>query len=512
MTVSTAATRFTVNGVAVEVDAPGGRRLLDVLRVDLGLTGSKEGCGEGECGSCSVLVDGRVVPSCLVPLCQADGRRIVTVEGLAIDGRLDPLQATMLEAGGVQCGICTPGMVVAGRAFLDEARPTGDGTPPTDAAIREAIAGDLCRCTGYTRIVEAIRRAAVARAAAAGNSPAAGYSPAADPGSGVPFPIAWPPPLPRTPARWNGPAPATISPAALDAALAALAAGGVRPIAGGTDLMVQLAHEAAPAGTVLLDLSGLDELRAIRLEPKDGGPVTGAPAGAAASAVDPVPGRPESLLVGALATYADLRSSPLVAEHLPILAEVAAAVGAAQIQNRGTLGGNVVNASPAGDMLPVLLATGASIVLRSVRGEREVVADDFWPAYRRTACAADELVVAVGFPLPPGRVVRFRKVGGRRAQAIGKTLVAAAWRLDDGVLRDVRIAAGSVAPTPVRAPAAEAVLEGARPDAEAADRAAAAIAAEIAPIDDVRSTAEYRRIATGRVLRRMVLDAADPRA
>jgi xanthine dehydrogenase small subunit len=501
MTVSTAVTRFTVNGVAVEVDAPGGRRLLDVLRVDLGLTGSKEGCGEGECGSCSVLVDGRVVPSCLVPLCQADGRRIVTVEGLAIDGRLDPLQATMLEAGGVQCGICTPGMVVAGRAFLDEGDVAGGGTPPTDAAIREAIAGDLCRCTGYTRIVEAIRRAASGRAEAG----------ASDAGLDDRFPIAWPLPVPRTPARWSGPAPATISPAALDAALAALAAGRARPIAGGTDLMVQMAHEAAPDGTVLLDLSGLDELRAIRLEAKDGRPVTDAPAGPAASAADPASGRPGSLVVGALSTYADLRSSPLVAEHLPILAEVAAAVGAAQIQNRGTLGGNVANASPAGDMLPVLLATGASIVLRSLRGEREVAADDFWPAYRRTACAPDELVVAVRFPLPPGRVVRFRKVGGRRAQAIGKTLVAAAWRLDDGVLRDVRVAAGSVAPTPVRAPGAEAVLEGSRPDDATADRAAAAIASEITPIDDVRSTAEYRRVATGRVLRRMVLDAADPR-
>ena len=500
MTVATCVTRFTVNGVVVEIEAPGGRRLLDALRSDLRLTGTKEGCGEGECGSCSVLVDGRVVASCLVPLCQAEGRRVVTIEGLVVDGRLDPLQAAMLEAGGVQCGICTPGMVVAGRAFLDGPRAADGGappstetaSPPTDAAIREAIAGDLCRCTGYTRIVEAIRRAALASAE---SSRAAGIEDAAAVAAAA-FPIAWPPPLPRSPARWGGPAAATISPRTVDEALAALAAGGLRPIAGGTDVMVQLAAEPATDVTVLLDLSALDELRPIRLEP-GGRPGSDGAAG----------GRPDSLVVGALATYADLRSSPLVAERLPILAEVASTVGAAQIQNRGTLGGNVANASPAGDMLPVLLATDASIVLRSVRGEREVPADDFWPAYRRTACAADELVVAIRIPLPAGRVVRHRKVGGRRAQAIGKTIVAAAWRVDGGVLRDVRVAAGSVAPVPVRARAAEAALEGSRPDAATADRAAAAIADEIAPIDDVRSTADYRRLATARVLRRMVLEA-----
>jgi carbon-monoxide dehydrogenase small subunit len=151
--------RFTVNGRAVEVAVPGGRRLLDVLRLDLGLTGSKEGCGEGECGACSVLVDGEVVDSCLVPVCQVEGKEIRTVEGLASDGQLDPIQAAFLATGGVQCGICTPGMLMAGRAFLD----SGPGTAPTDAAIREAIAGNLCRCTGYTKIIEAIALAASRR-------------------------------------------------------------------------------------------------------------------------------------------------------------------------------------------------------------------------------------------------------------------------------------------------------------------------------------------------------------
>jgi carbon-monoxide dehydrogenase small subunit len=148
---------FTVNGAPVEVEANGSRRLLDVLREDLGLTGTKEGCGEGECGACSVLLDGAVVDACLVPLSQASGADVATVEGLATDGALDVLQAAFLETGGAQCGICTPGMLMAARAFL------ATGAEASDDNIREAIAGNLCRCTGYTKIIEAIALAAQRR-------------------------------------------------------------------------------------------------------------------------------------------------------------------------------------------------------------------------------------------------------------------------------------------------------------------------------------------------------------
>ena len=150
--------RFNVNGEGVEVEAAGMRRLLDVLREDLALTGTKEGCGEGECGACTVLLDGAPVDACLVPICQVDGARVATVEGLAEPSPegavLDPLQAAFLEAGAAQCGICTPGMLMAARSYLDA------GGGPDEAAIREAIAGNLCRCTGYTKIVEAIAIAA----------------------------------------------------------------------------------------------------------------------------------------------------------------------------------------------------------------------------------------------------------------------------------------------------------------------------------------------------------------
>jgi carbon-monoxide dehydrogenase small subunit len=156
--------RLLVNGAPAELDVPGMRRLLDVLREDLGLTGTKEGCGEGECGACSVILDGQVVDACLVPICQVDGSVVRTVEGLAprtlahsattTPAGLDDLQRAFLETGGAQCGICTPGMLMAARAYLDA------GGGPDEPAIREAIAGNLCRCTGYTKIIEAIALAA----------------------------------------------------------------------------------------------------------------------------------------------------------------------------------------------------------------------------------------------------------------------------------------------------------------------------------------------------------------
>ena len=284
----------------------------------------------------------------------------------------------------------------------------------------------------------------------------------------------------------NATEPRSESPTSLEDALALLAeADGEpwRPLAGGTDLMVQIAGELGEPPERVLDIWGLDELRGIELE--DG-----------------------FLSVGALTTYTDLRRSPLVEEHRPVLAEAAATIGAAQIQNRGTLGGNVVNASPAGDTLPVLLALDASIVLASAVGERVVAADDFWPSYRTTARRDDELLVRIRIPLVAGREAAFRKVGTRRAQAISKVVMALAWRpSDDGAWTGVRLALGSVAATTIRATAAERAMEGRPPTRETADAATAALTAELNPIDDVRSTADYRRLVAGRILHRLIRDA-----
>ncbi len=278
--------------------------------------------------------------------------------------------------------------------------------------------------------------------------------------------------------------PPVTSPRELDEAYAILAEGPVRPIAGGTDLMVALTGELGEPPARILDLWRLDALRGIAL---DG----------------------DAVSLGALTTYTEIRRSALCREHLPVLVEAAATIGAAQIQNRGTIGGNVVNASPAGDTLPVLLAADASFVVGSARGERTVAAAEFWPAYRQTALAPDELLVRIRIPLRAGRELRYRKIGTRRAQSISKVVMALGWR--DGApaapWTDVRLALGSVAATPIRARATEAVLEGRSPTPETADRAAETLAGELAPIDDVRSTAEYRRLAAARVLHRLIREA-----
>ncbi len=143
--------RCTLNGTTISLDVVGTRRLLDVLREDLHLTGTKEGCGEGECGACSVLIDGAVVDSCVVAVGQVEGRNVVTVEGLALpDGQLSRLQQAFIEHGAAQCGICTPGMLLAAHVLLQQSRRL------TADDVREGLAGNLCRCTGYTKIIDAV--------------------------------------------------------------------------------------------------------------------------------------------------------------------------------------------------------------------------------------------------------------------------------------------------------------------------------------------------------------------
>jgi carbon-monoxide dehydrogenase small subunit len=145
--------RVKVNGVEHSLDPPPMSRLLDVLREDLRLTGVKEGCGEGECGACSVLIDGELTNSCLVPVLQVDGTSITTIEGVANNGKLNAVQQAFLDHGGAQCGICTPGMILAAMALLEE------HPDPTLEQSKEGLAGNLCRCTGYMRIFEAVVRA-----------------------------------------------------------------------------------------------------------------------------------------------------------------------------------------------------------------------------------------------------------------------------------------------------------------------------------------------------------------
>jgi len=278
--------------------------------------------------------------------------------------------------------------------------------------------------------------------------------------------------------------PPIVSPRTLPDAYAALAEAPHRPIAGGTDVMVQLTGELGPVPDRMVDLSRLQELRGIALEGN-------------------------ALVLGALTTFTDIRHSPICLEIVPALVDAAATIGAAQIQNRATIGGNAMNASPAGDSLPVLLAADAEFVVGSARGERRIPAAAFWVSYRTTAVEPDELLLRVRIPLAEHHEIRFRKVGTRRAQAISKVVLALARREPEpgGSWSEVRLALGSVADRPIRAAATEAVLEGAEPTQATADRAADTLAGELQPIDDVRSSADYRRMVAARVLHRLVREA-----
>ncbi len=427
-------------------------------------------------------------------------------------------------------------MLMAARAYLDA------GGGPDEDAIREAIAGNLCRCTGYTKIVEAIALAASAPGSHGRSAAADGATDEPDtdriavPTNGRgPHPVA----APADAADRARPADAVQLPAGTDlstavspkqlavgfgivASLVLLLVGrrarrrrsarltadagraarrqparprrGVRrswptvparPIAGGTDLMVALTGELGEPPERILDLWRLDELRGIAL---DG----------------------DALSLGALTTYTDIRRSALCREHLPVLVEAAATIGAAQIQNRGTLGGNVANASPAGDTLPVLLAADASFVLGSARGERigrgrRVLAglppDGAGPR-RAARCGSASRCwpVASCASARSGRAAPSRSARSSWRSAGATAATAAPWT-------DVRVALGSVAATPIRARATEAALEGRPPTPETADRAAETLAGELQPIDDVRSTAEYRRLVAARVLHRLIREA-----
>lgn len=249
------------------------------------------------------------------------------------------------------------------------------------------------------------------------------------------------------------------------------------PLAGGTDLMVQWEAGVRKAPARVLNLKALAELRELRAE------------GA-------------TLIVGAGVTHALLRRSPLVQRHAPSLAEAAATVGGAQIQALGTIGGSIGNASPAGDLAPSLLVADARVVVASVRGERELPVAQFLVGYRKLDLAPDELIIRFHVPaLPDGARETWRKLGPRAAQAISKVMGSYRGRVENGRIADFAVALGSVAPTAIRLPQTEAWLRGRALNADTLDGAEQRASAEVTPIADIRSTAEYRRWVSGRIVR-----------
>src|SRR6202044_1812866 len=273
-----------------------------------------------------------------------------------------------------------------------------------------------------------------------------------------------------------------VAPGSLEAAVSLLAEdpGGWLPIAGGTDVMVQYAAGKL-SSRKLLSIWNLPELRQIEVLPNE-------------------------LHIGAGCTYADLRKHDVVERELPLLARAARWTGGIANQNRGTIGGNIVNASPAADSLPALLVYEAELILVSIRGERRLPYAAFYTGYKKSHLAADELVRAVCLPRRfMGYFSHARKVGARNSQAISKVCMAAMGRQVYGVIEDVHIALGSVAPVPIRLKETEQAVKGKRLDSDLLFLAKKAAAAEILAIDDIRSTARYRSAVAGNLVAEFLL-------
>lgn len=458
---------FELNGQRIEIEAPPDRRAVDLLRQDMGLTGTKEGCGTGECGACTILVDGRSRLSCLMLAAQLEGRTVTTIEGLAPEhGPLHQVQQAFVEHGAVQCGFCTPGMVLTAVDLLTRT------LNPDAETIRRAISGNLCRCTGYQKIVTAIGDAA-------GCSHSAGHTPA-QPSR----------PLLKKPARSRAPAKGkrTVAlPASLDELWGLLAAHPeARVLAGGSDLLVWLRSRRIDP-PVLIGLERIAALHGV-VESK------------------------EAIRIGAATTHEHLLNHAAIARHVPLLSQALQHLGSPHIRHIGTLGGNIATASPAGDTLPPLYVLDATVELQSAHGTRLIPIGTLITGPGKTLLAPGEIIGAVHIAKPAGSPrYSFEKVGLRRAMACAVASLAAQLRVSaNGIINHARLAWGSVGPTVLGLPEVEAALVGRPLTAQSLRAVQPLVMAGLSPISDVRASAGYRRqVAANLLLRLLELNKAD---
>ncbi|MEV6688842.1 FAD binding domain-containing protein [Streptomyces sp. NPDC051130] len=474
------AARITVNGKETPISpAAPHTTALDFLR-ERGLTGTKEGCAEGECGACSVLVarpgvnkptDWVAVNACLVPAAALDGQEVITSEGLATVGEsggpatLHPVQEEMAVRGGSQCGYCTPGFICSMAAEYYRPDRCAHADAETDDSTDHehgpngfdlhSLSGNLCRCTGY----RPIRDAAYAVGEPTDEDPLAQRREQAPPA-----PVA---------TEYTQDGATFLRKETLAETLQLLRE---RPdavvVAGSTDYGVEVNIRSRRAECVVA-IDRLPELRELRVEA-------------------------DHIEIGAAVTLTEIERR--LDGDVPLLAELFPQFASRLIRNSGTLGGNLGTGSPIGDSPPVLLALEASLVLADADGERVVPLAEYFTGYRQSVRRPDELIRAVRIPLPLSRVTAFHKIAKRRFDDISSVAIGFALDIEDGIVRKARIGLGGVAATPIRALATEAALEGKPWSAETVEAAARVLRGEGTPMSDHRASAIYRSAMLGQSL------------
>ncbi|MCL4711533.1 MAG: xanthine dehydrogenase small subunit [Pseudorhodoplanes sp.] len=464
-----ASLQFLLNGeLRIESAVSPSMTVLDYLRGIARFTGTKEGCAEGDCGACTVAIADahdeaahyRAVNSCLMSVAQLDGCSLLTVEGLSRDGALHPVQRALIDADATQCGFCTPGFVMTMFAFAH------GGEPADDTTIHEALAGNLCRCTGYRPIVEACRQVAgLPNDAADERHPAAQPHPCEDYRAGDQHWF-----LPR-----SLPALTTLRVQHPHAII----------LGGGTDLGLLLSKERKTLPGVILT-SRVSEMK--KISAGDG-----------------------ALSLGGAVTYSE--ALPHLDRHFPAFAALVRRIGSRQIRNLGTFAGNLATASPIGDTTPCLIALGASVALHSDTKSRTLPVEDFITGYRKTALQPDEIIAAIRIPfLPEGDQFAAYKLSKRFDQDISTVVAAFRLRTKDGIVHALRLVYGGMAATTARAHAVEAALTGQPWAASSLAGIGALMTRDFKPMTDQRGSGAYRLDAAANLLRRFQIETTQPAA
>lgn len=437
--------RFSLNGETVEVDAPPTTTLLDWLRIERGLTGTKEGCNEGDCGACTVMVTDRdgakALNACILFVPQLHGKAVRTVEGVSgPDGALHPVQAAMVDKHGSQCGFCTPGFVVSMAVGHLNGRTDHD----------DVLAGNLCRCTGYAPIVRAAK--------AATDAPVPAWMHDELPEIET---VSWAPETSDALAEWYEAHP--------DATL----------IAGATDVGLWVTKGLRELGDVAFlhrcrDLQQIEDLGS-------------------------------AFRIGAGVTMADLM--PVLTAHFPSYADMVRRYGSEQVRQAATIGGNIANGSPIGDNPPVLIALDATLHLRKGGARRELPLAEFFLDYGRQDRQPGEFVEAVTIP-KSAPSLRVYKLSKRFDQDISAVCGAFNVTVEDGIVSDARIAFGGMAGVPKRAASVEAALVGQPWTMTTIKAALPRFSDDFTPLTDMRATAAYRLTAAQNMLLRYHADLA----